>query len=56
MGFNFSREKNEEDLVKKAAIGNEFLKYSKYLTFSLLVIGTTFLSFLSGGLVLLIEE
>ena len=55
MGGIFSREKNEEKLVKKAAIGNKFKTASKYITYGLLCAASAFFSVLTLGGILLID-
>jgi hypothetical protein len=50
----FSRQGNEEKLVKKAATGNK-IKYAKYITYGLICGATAFLAVLSFGTILLID-
>ena len=54
MGGIFSRTKNEEKFIKKAAIGNKF-KIGKYITYGLLCAATAFLTVFSFGTILLID-
>ena len=54
MGGFFSREENEEKLIKKAAVGNK-LKYLNYISYGLLCAATAFLAVLSLGTILLID-
>ena len=54
MGGIFSRQENEEKLIKKAAAGNK-IKYGKYITYGLICAATAFLAVLSLGTILLID-
>jgi len=54
MGGFFSREENEEKLIKKAAVGNK-LKYLNYVSCGLLCAATAFFTVLSFGTILLID-
>ena len=53
MGGIFSREKNEDKLYKKVAVGNKY--FLKFITFGLLTVGTALLTFFSFGTILLID-
>ena len=55
MGGYFSREKNEENLYKKAVVGNKYKTIFNYIAVGIALAATTFLSILSFGTILLID-
>lgn len=55
MGGNFSREQNEENLCKKAAVGNKYKTIITYLTVGISLAAWAFLTVFSAGTILLID-
>ena len=55
MGGNFSREKNEENLCKKAAVGNKYKTVFTFLAVGISLAAWAFLTVVSAGTILLID-
>ena len=55
MGGNFSREQNEENLCKKAAVGNKYKTVITYITVGISLAAWAFLTVVSAGTILLID-